>query len=131
MADPWINEQGITRLTYLKFNAPDPTSASVVHDYAHSVARHREQLNTYLSHTIDPEPTEDRQLLWKQYVSCVQNLPDWMTVMAPGDRKNWPTVLIKYMQCDAQTLPSMYGPCQERQARLGRHMQGPGTSHQC
>ena len=58
-----------------------------MHDDAHSVAEHLVQLRTYASHTIGLELIEDRKVLWRQYVSCVQDLLDWMTLMAPDDLK--------------------------------------------
>ena len=94
MAEAWTNKRGIKRLSYLKLTTPDPP-ASVVHDAAHSVAEHLEQLNIFAAQTIDPELLEDRKVLRRQYVSCAQDLPAWMTLMALDDLNTWST-------CDPQ-----------------------------
>ena len=33
-------------------------------------------------------------------MSCVQDLLDWMTLMALDDLQNWPKVILKDMECD-------------------------------
>ena len=66
-------------------------------------AEHLKQRKTYASHTIDPELIEDRKVLWRQEVDCVQYLPDWMTLTAPDDLKYWSTVILKDMECDERS----------------------------
>ena len=71
-----------------------------MHDDSHSVAEHLKQLRTYAYHTIHFELIEGRKVLWRQELNCAQDLPDWMTLMAPDDLKNLSKqVILKDMKC--------------------------------
>ena len=69
-----------------------PIPAGVVHDDAHSVAEHLQQLRTYAYNIIDPPLIEDRNVLRRQDVGFVQELLYWMALMAFDDLfKTWST----------------------------------------
>ena len=36
-------------------------------------------------------------------MSCVQDLPDWVTLMAPDDLKHWSKVILNDMKCDERS----------------------------
>ena len=60
-------------------------------------------MRTYAAETIDPQLSEDKRNLWSKEVSYVQDLHDWMTLMAPDDLKHWSKVLLQDMECDERS----------------------------